>query len=134
MAVVPLKPADLYRRCDPEQFDFDTTAELQELEGFIGQPRAVDAVRFGIGVRRKGYNLFALGPAGTGKYALVSSYLKERATVEETPNIYRAVVGKHARSIVDGRPMDAQDALHNLELVLACYRSADQQGRVITLQ
>lgn len=85
MAVAPLKPAELCRRCNPEQFEFDTTADLEALTGFIGQPRAVDAVRFGIGIRRKGYNLFALGPAGTGKYALIRSYVEERAASEEVP-------------------------------------------------
>jgi|GEM_PF-6614213 len=34
------------------------------------------------------------------------------------------LIAGHAQSIIDGRPLDAADALHNLELILACYRSA----------
>ena len=85
MAVKRLKPDLLYRRCDPEQFDFNTTEELEDLTEVIGQPRAVDAVRFGIGIRHKGYNLFALGPPGTGKHALVQRYAIEQARVGPVP-------------------------------------------------
>ena len=85
MAIKQLKPDSLYQRCDPEQFDFRTTAELEDLTEIIGQPRAVDAVRFGIGIRHKGYNLFALGPTGTGKHALVQRYAIEHAETGPVP-------------------------------------------------
>ncbi|MDH3900471.1 MAG: AAA family ATPase [Gammaproteobacteria bacterium] len=85
MAIEQLKPDALYQRCDPEQFDFRTTAELEEVTEVIGQPRAVDSVRFGIGIRHKGYNLFALGPTGTGKHALVQRYAVEQAKTEPLP-------------------------------------------------
>jgi predicted dehydrogenase len=48
------------------------------------------------------------------------------------PNIYQAVISKHARSIRENKPMDGTDAIHNLDLVLACHKSARQQGRRIT--
>jgi hypothetical protein len=85
MAIEQLKSDSLYQRCDPEQFDFKTTAELEDLTEVIGQPRAVDSVRFGIGIRHKGYNLFALGPTGTGKHALVQRYAIEQARAEPVP-------------------------------------------------
>ena len=58
MSIKPLPPEKLYDRCDPGQFTFETTAELEDLEGLIGQARAVEAVQFGVGIRREGYNLF----------------------------------------------------------------------------
>ena len=85
MAVKRLEPGLLYQRCDPEQFDFNTTEELEDLTEVIGQPRAVDAVRFGMGIRHKGYNLFALGPTGTGKHALVQRYAAEQAMTGPVP-------------------------------------------------
>ena len=85
MAITELKTDALYHSCDPQQFDFRTTAELEDLIEVIGQPRAVDAVRFGMGIRHKGYNLFALGPTGTGKHALVQRYASEQAVTEEVP-------------------------------------------------
>ncbi len=85
MAAKRLEPDLLYQRCDPEQFDFTTTEELEELTEAIGQPRAVEAVKFGIGIRHKGYNLFALGPTGTGKHTLVQRYTNEQASSEPIP-------------------------------------------------
>lgn len=51
--------------------------------------------------------------------------------VDDVRNIYQAVIAKHARSIRRGSPMDGDDAIHNLELVLACHESAGRQGHVI---
>ncbi len=69
-AIKPLQPAMLRRHCDPESFSFETTAELEELTEIVGQARAVEAVRFGIDIRREGYNLFVLGPPGGAKWVL----------------------------------------------------------------
>ncbi|HUW28215.1 MAG TPA: ATP-binding protein [Sulfuriferula sp.] len=79
-------PADrLCRRCDPDKFQFATTAELDDLTEAIGQTRAVEAVRFGIGMRHDGFNLYVLGPAGAGKHALLRQYLDGRAATEPQP-------------------------------------------------
>ena len=71
MPVPGLEPSALCQRCDPNQFKFETTEELEHLGDFIGQPRAVEAMKFGVGIRQKGYNIFALGPEGIGKGNLV---------------------------------------------------------------
>ncbi|GMQ89471.1 MAG: ATP-binding protein [Gammaproteobacteria bacterium] len=85
MTITQLKPDALYQRCDLEQFGFRTTAELEDLGDIIGQPRAVDAVRFGIGIQHKGYNIFALGPTGIGKHELVQRYALDQARTEPPP-------------------------------------------------
>jgi len=72
--VESLKPQALYRLCDPEQFQFGSTAELDDPEGSISQKRAVEGVEFGTAIRREGHNLFALGPAGTGKFKMVNDW------------------------------------------------------------
>jgi len=82
----PLQPNQLYQSCDPEQFGFQTTAELEDLAEIIGQIRAMDAVRFGAGIRREGYNLFVLGPAGMGKRSMVRQVLEQRARDEHQPS------------------------------------------------
>ncbi len=84
--IKPLETVALYQRCDPTQFTFATTADLQDLTEVIGQERAVEAVRFGIGIRREGFNLFALGPEGTGKYAVVHHYLERQAATQLPPS------------------------------------------------
>ena len=81
----PLPSEALCRVCDPNQFAFQTTAELPELTEIIGQLRAVEAVEFGIGIPREGYNLFCLGPAGVGKHFIVRRQLEKRAAAEPLP-------------------------------------------------
>jgi len=75
----------LCRRCDPAAFTFATTAELPDVSGIIGQERAEEAVRFAIGIRRYGYNLFALGPTGMGKHGFVRAFLERQAGEEKAP-------------------------------------------------
>jgi Cdc6-like AAA superfamily ATPase len=82
----PLPPERLYTRCDTGRFDFETTADLEELSEIIGQERALAAVRFGIGMRREGYNLFVLGPSGTGKTTAVRQYLEQQVRDAPRPD------------------------------------------------
>ncbi len=84
--VQPLSADVLRHYCDIEQFTFETTADLKPLTGIIGQERALEAVRFGIGIRQEGYNLFAMGPHGTGKYTAVSQFLEEKSATETVPD------------------------------------------------
>ncbi len=75
----------LYHHCDLGHLSFDSVAELPDLPGLVGQERAVEAVEFSIGIRRKGFNLFVLGPSGTGKHTLVQDLLRQKAATEPTP-------------------------------------------------
>ena len=79
-------PADrLYRRCDAAGLGFDIVTDLPDPPGLVGQDRAIEAVKFSIGIRRQGFNLFALGPSGTGKHSLVNGLLRQKAASEPTP-------------------------------------------------
>jgi predicted ATP-dependent protease len=77
-----LRASQLRKRCDPSRFPFGTTAELPDRPLVLGQDRAVGSIRFGIGIRREGYNLFALGPTGAGKHTIVRRFLEEQAATE----------------------------------------------------
>jgi lon-related putative ATP-dependent protease len=81
----PLSPQQLCRTRDPAQFDFETTDELEALDEIVGQERAIGAILFGMGIRREGYNLFALGPSGTGKRTTIRQFLYQKAAAEQTP-------------------------------------------------
>jgi lon-related putative ATP-dependent protease len=81
----PLPPAILRRRCDPRNLAFATTDELPELAGLVGQERAVDAIQLGIAMHRRGFNIFAFGPGGTGKHTLIQDLLERQAASEPTP-------------------------------------------------
>jgi lon-related putative ATP-dependent protease len=90
---IPLAPDALYRPCDLGEFKFETTAELADLTDLIGQERALEAIRFGVGIHRPGFNLFLLGPAGTGKFAAIREFLLKRAAAEPTPDDWCYVNG-----------------------------------------
>ena len=85
MAISKLKSDELYKKCDPHKFEFTTTAELEERLSALGQDRALSAVELGINIKSKGYNLFCLGPEGTGKTSLVKRILVKEAKERPTP-------------------------------------------------
>jgi predicted ATPase with chaperone activity len=80
-----LQPEALYRSCRPDDFTFATTAELDGSVEIPGQERAAEAVQFGLGIDRDGYNIFALGPAGAGK-----QFLANRLRDRKRPAIVQA--------------------------------------------
>jgi lon-related putative ATP-dependent protease len=82
----PLSARKLSQECKPSQFEFRTTNDLADLADVIGQDRAVEAIQFGIGIQREGYNLFALGPSGTGKRTTICQFLNLKAAAEPTPH------------------------------------------------
>ena len=79
MTITKLQPNQLYTKCDPQKFNFASTAELEERLSALGQDRALAAVEIGINIQSKGYNLFCLGPEGTGKSSLVKRVLAKEA-------------------------------------------------------
>jgi lon-related putative ATP-dependent protease len=83
--IKPLTTDQLYRYCEPESFDFDTTAELDALDEIIGQVRAIDATRFGIGMRQYGYNIYVMGPTGSGKHTMANALLKRHVESSRQP-------------------------------------------------
>ncbi|HXC30666.1 MAG TPA: ATP-binding protein [Stellaceae bacterium] len=78
----PLPAVLLARRCRPEELPFQLSSELPDAPAMIGQDRAAEAVAFALRMRHKGYNVYALGPAGVGRHALVEDLLKTRAATE----------------------------------------------------
>jgi predicted ATP-dependent protease len=83
--IQPLSPVQLRRCSDVAQFEFSTTDDLPDLTSAIGQERPIGAIRFGVKMDRPGYNIFALGPVGVGKYTVASRAIAERAAAEPPP-------------------------------------------------
>jgi predicted ATP-dependent protease len=73
----PIRSADL---------GFRTTEELPRLTDFVGQPRALTALKAAVGIRQPGYHVFAAGISGTGKMDLIQRTLQERASHEPAPD------------------------------------------------
>ncbi|MCW8894410.1 MAG: AAA family ATPase [Sulfurimonas sp.] len=81
-----LESSQLYNTCDTSLFSFKTTKELEPLEQFIGQENALKAVDFGTNIQQDGYNLFAMGPSGSGKHSTVMTFLQAKAKSEAAPS------------------------------------------------
>lgn len=81
-----LDAAKLYHHTDPNQLGFETTDEVEDLTEVVGQPRAVESMRFGMGIEDKGFNIYAMGPPGIGKRSLMRRFFEERARDEPAPS------------------------------------------------
>jgi lon-related putative ATP-dependent protease len=82
---IALTAEDLRRSLDPADVPFDSTAEVEPLDGLMSQPRAGEALELALGIDAPGYNLFATGPAGTGKRSVLEAELRRRATARPAP-------------------------------------------------
>jgi lon-related putative ATP-dependent protease len=72
--------------CDTNQFDFETTDDLPDLEDTIGQDRALRSIDFSLGMSERGFNLYISGEAGTGRTSSIMNLLKKRAKSEPAPH------------------------------------------------
>jgi len=85
MPVQPLSPEKLRHTVDPSLFAFETTAELPPSTHIIGQPRGTHAIEFGIGIQSQGYNIYVMGPMGTGRATAIERFLQERTAAQLPP-------------------------------------------------
>jgi len=66
---------------------FECTDELEDLEGFLGQDRAIRAIEFALRVDKPGYNLFVVGPMGAGRASAVRSCIQRILEEKKTKNL-----------------------------------------------
>jgi lon-related putative ATP-dependent protease len=136
----PLPPEALYQACDPTHLDFDTTAELPEFDDIVGQERAVEALGAGAGIPLDGFNLFVLGPPGTGRHAFVREFLRRQAAQRPSApdwcyvNNFAEPHQPRAIRLPDGRGRTLRDDVHALidELqttIPAAFESEDYRTR-----
>lgn len=83
--------------------DFETTADLEMLDGIIGQERAAQAMNFGLRMKAKGYNIYVAGLSGTGRSsytdALVQRIAKEKKQNQDYVYVYNFKSKDEPRSI-----------------------------------
>ena len=85
MPVNELSPDKLRRLCAPEAANCKTSEELGPVEGIIGQDRALKALKFGIDMKGKGFNIYVGGLPGTGKRPATRNYLETIAASRPVP-------------------------------------------------
>jgi lon-related putative ATP-dependent protease len=131
MSPVPeLAPADLRRVCDVSHLPFETTAELPYTKKIIGQPRGTHSIEFGIDIASPGFNIFVMGPSGTGRTTTIERFLQEKAAAGPVPNDWVYVQNfqdprrPRAISLAPGQGARFRDDL--IELVAALTREIPQ--------
>src|SRR5438067_1671631 len=71
-------PTDKLRwRCELSRIPFETTAQADPREGFIGQERALRALKMGVELSAPGYNVFVCGLAGTSRGSTIARMIEE---------------------------------------------------------
>jgi lon-related putative ATP-dependent protease len=80
-----LSPTQLRRTCDPDFLHCKDTSELVPLQEIIGQERAVRALKFGLGIKDKGFNVYVAGYPGTGRTTAVKNFLETTAKNQPVP-------------------------------------------------
>ena len=72
--------------CNPNNFKFETTDDLDSKDLIYGQDRGIKALEFGLDVEAKGYNLYVEGPSGVGKTMYTKNYVNKIAAKKKTPD------------------------------------------------
>jgi predicted ATP-dependent protease len=78
-------------RCELSRIPFETTAQAEPREGFIGQERALRALKMGVGLAAPGYNVFVCGLAGTSRGGTIARMIEELHP-ETKPSLDRCYV------------------------------------------
>jgi predicted ATP-dependent protease len=64
-------------RCELSRVPFETTAQAQKREGFVGQERALRALKMGVELSAPGYNVFVCGLAGTSRGGTIAQMIED---------------------------------------------------------
>ena len=72
-----LPAAKLRWKCELSRIPFETTAQAELREGFIGQERALRALKMGAELSAPGYNVFVCGLAGTSRGGTIARMVED---------------------------------------------------------
>ncbi len=84
--VKPAPPEQLAWRCPPEWLSFRTTAEIKSFHEATRQKEAVAALRLGLRIRARGYNIYVAGLPGTGRSSTVRRIMDEERQKGPVPD------------------------------------------------
>jgi predicted ATP-dependent protease len=86
MTIQNLTRTDLRLTLAAEALGFADTSELvQQSLPWVGQDRAEQAARFGLGIQQPDYNLFVLGEVGSGRSSLLLQSMQAMAATRPVP-------------------------------------------------
>jgi len=64
----------------------ESTKDLVPINEIIGQERAVRALKFGLGIKDHGFNVYVAGYPGTGRKTAVKSFVEAQAKTQPVPS------------------------------------------------
>jgi predicted ATP-dependent protease len=139
--IQPLSADRLRTHCDPASLGFATTAEIEPAEVLIGQDRALDALRFGTAIQRRGYNLFVIGGQGFGRHRAVGQFLEEKAKTQGAPdewvyvNNFQTSRNPKALRLPSGTAMQFRKAMDDLidelkAVIPSLFETEDYRNRL----
>jgi len=77
--IKPLPLKDYRAVYEPDQVECTTTETMKPTDEIIGQDRAQKALRFGLEIQERGFNIYVAGMPGTGRRTAVKNFLDELA-------------------------------------------------------
>jgi len=75
----------LRNECDPKLMECQSTKDLTPSSEIIGQERAVRALKFGLGIKNAGFNMYVAGWSGTGRKTAVKNFVEAQAKIQSVP-------------------------------------------------
>ena len=72
--------------CDATLMHCESTKDLVPLSEIIGQERAVRALKFGLGIKNHGFNVYVAGYSGTGRKTAVKNFVEAQAKKQPIPD------------------------------------------------
>lgn len=139
-------PAESLRRaCDFPQQSSEAGEDRPATTPFLGQQRAIEALRFGIDIERPGYNVFVLGPLGSRRHGLVNELVSERAAAKGAPgdwcyvNNFADPERPHALSFPAGQGKafrdDMRDLIEDMRVAIpAAFESDDYRNQLRAIE
>ncbi len=80
-----LSHEQLYKRCDPALLKFESTRDLPPWNGTLDQKDALDAIDFGLSIKSRGFNIYAVGMPGFGKTSTILRKVRSRSRKDSVP-------------------------------------------------
>ncbi len=140
-----LSPAQLYTPCNPDHLPFAGSEELVDIGAGFAHARAVEALRFGLDIRRPGYNLFVLGDTGSGRHAVVHALVEAGRKRNDPPsdwcyvNNFAQATRPQLLQLPSGRGRALKEAMQGFVAELAtaistAFESNDYRSRIDALE
>jgi lon-related putative ATP-dependent protease len=114
-------PVESLRKiCDASFMKCESTKDVIPLSEIIGQERAVRALKFGLGIKDHGFNVYVAGYPGTGRKTAVRNFVEAQAKTQPVPsdwcyvNNFGNQYEPNALELPSGKGKEFQEDMKNL--------------------